>query len=590
MKFLILLLLLLLHAANGFYAQLFTKITNGAIVNTPGDSRGVNIVDVNNDGLDDVFITNGPSSKAHNLLYINTGNGTFYYDSLNAIVHDTSAFDGATFGDADNDGDLDAYVVTWYNYKNYFYRNTGTGSFVYEPGTVSGSTGYFSETASWGDYNRDGLLDLYVTNSGGNKKNLLYQNLGSGTFTQITTGSLVNDAFSSRCVNWTDFDNDNDLDLFITNENNQLNNLYQNNNGSFTKLTSISPVLSNKSSMSSSWADIDNDGDLDLFVGNSLYFAPQNNQLYVNNNDGTFTEVNSGAIVNDGACTYGSAFTDYDNDGDQDLFVSNGFYNGTIHNLLYKNDGSGGFTKDTLSLPSYTTPCSYGCAWGDLNNDGFQDLAVSTCRNSTNSALPNNLLYLNNGNGNSWLELKLNGSVSNKNAIGAKIYVTAVIGGSLVTQLREVSAQTGQCGQNSMTQHFGLGNATLIQTLQIQWPSGLSTYSTGLTANTLMQINEPDPVGLVTHNNLQPSFTCYPNPVVGKVTFDISNPTQITFQNLCISNLAGQQVMCIALNSNSNHIVIEENTRSLNLSPGLYFAQFRSNYGIYQFKLMVRSE
>jgi len=590
MRQIIFLILLLLHAANGFYAQLFTKLSTGVLVNTPSDSRGVNFADVNNDGFDDVFITNGPASKAHNLLYLNNGNGTFTFDSLNAIVQDTSSFDGATFGDADNDGDLDAYVVTWYNYKNYFYRNTGTGSFIHEPTTVSGSTGYYSEVASWGDFNQDGVLDLYVTNSGGNKKNLLFQNQGAGTFTQVTAGSVVNDAFSSRCVNWTDYDNDNDLDLFVTNESNQLNNLYQNNNGTFTKLNTISPVLSYKSSMTSSWADVDNDGDLDLFVGNSLYFSPQNNQLFTNNNDGTFTEVTNGVIANDGACTYGSSFADYDNDGDVDLFVSNGYFNGLISNFLYKNDGAGGFTRDSISLPSYTTPCSYGCAWGDLNNDGFQDLVVSTCRNNSNTPLPDNMLYMNNGNGNSWLEIKLKGSVSNKNAIGAKIYVTAVIGGSVVTQLREVIAQTGQCGQNSLTQHFGLGNATTVQSVQIRWPSSLITNSTSMATNTLLLMNEPDPVGLATHDIPKVFFTCYPNPGSGTVNFEISNPNQIVYKDLTITTTEGKKIKCIELNSNNPLITVKAELHVLKLKPGLYLAELRSNKGSTRLKFILLSE
>ncbi len=566
-------------------AQLFTKVSSGKIVNTPSDSRGINFVDVNNDGYDDVFITNGPSGGDHNLLYINNGNGTFTSDTTNAIVKDTSSFDGATFGDVDNDGDLDAYAVTWYGLKNYFYRNNGSGIFSYEPTNVSGNMGTFSETASWGDYNKDGLLDLYCTNSGGNKKNLLYLNLGAGTFTQITTGAITNDANFSRCVNWTDYDNDDDLDVFVTNESNQLDDLYMNNNdGTFTKAPNVGPNQYNKSSMTASWSDIDNDGDLDVFIGNSMNYLPENNQLFRNNGNGTFTQVLAGPVVSDGGCTFGSAFADYDNDGDEDLFVSNGYCNGTIKFFLYNNNGAGTFAKDTVSLPTYTTPCSYGCAWSDLNNDGFQDLMVSTCKNISSSPLPNNILYMNNGNANKWLEIKLNGTVSNKNAIGAKIFVTATISGSVITQMREVSAQTGLCGQNSLTQHFGLGNASLVTSVQIKWPSGIITNSVNLNTDTIIQITEQTDVGIFAFEKSKMRLNCYPNPTNGNLYFEIRNPDKELVKEILIRDISGKNVKVIALNSKEVLIKVNE---SFNLRSGMYFAELISENGRSEIKFII---
>ena len=202
------------------YAQTFTKITSGSVVNTAGDSRSVNWVDVNNDGLVDLFISNGKNGGQNNMLHLNGGGGTFTQVTNDPFVLDNKPSDGATFADCDNDGDLDAFVVNWYQQPNLFYTNNGNGTFTQITGTPVVTSGGFSETASWGDYDNDGLLDLYVTRSGGTAildRNLLYHNDGGNNFTKILTGTPVTDSYVSRSVNWTDIDSDGDLDLFVTN-------------------------------------------------------------------------------------------------------------------------------------------------------------------------------------------------------------------------------------------------------------------------------------------------------------------------------------------------------------------------------------
>ena len=219
--------------------------------------------------------------------------------------------------------------------------------------------------------------------------------------------------------------------------------------------------------------DLNNDGFLDLFVGNSANFAPQNNRLFINNGNGGFMAAAAGPINSDGGCSFGSAFSDYHNDGDLDLFVANGFCSGLIFNYLYQNDGTGVFSRDQTSLPIYLTSCSFGAAWGDLNDDGFPDLVVANCKKNAAAALPNHSVFMNNGNENHWLKIKLIGMVSNQAAIGAQIRVKATINGQSVTQLRDISAQSGYCGQNSLTAHFGFGKGTQIDSIHIKWPSGL---------------------------------------------------------------------------------------------------------------------
>ena len=163
----------------------FTRVIEGDIVNTASDSRSVNFVDVNQDGWEDVFISNGPSSGQNNLLYLNDEGQGFTTVTDDPIVMDNGKSDGATFADVDNDGDLDAMVVTWHGQRNFFFRNNGDGSFTDETDAAPAMGGSYSETASWGDFDQDGFVDLLVTNSEGNFRNQLYQNEAGGTFSLV---------------------------------------------------------------------------------------------------------------------------------------------------------------------------------------------------------------------------------------------------------------------------------------------------------------------------------------------------------------------------------------------------------------------
>ncbi|MBL7791774.1 MAG: CRTAC1 family protein [Saprospiraceae bacterium] len=503
----------------------FTVLSGQAINNTPLDSRSVNIVDVNNDGWDDVFITNGPSGGQNNALYLNNGDLTFNPVSGDPIVSDNSPSDGATFADADNDGDIDGFMVTWYGQINYFYRNNGNSGFTHEPNIAMGNTGTHSETAAWGDYDNDGLVDLYLTNSDGDRRNMLYRNLGNGDFERITQGQWVTENDISRSVNWTDYDGDGDTDLYVTNESNQQNDLYRNDgNGDFVKVTGSAITQSATGSMSSSWGDIDNDGDLDLFVANAKYFQAQNNELFINEGGGVFSPVTEGSIVTDGGCSYGSNFGDYDNDGDLDLFVSNGYCNGVIKNFLYRNTGSGAFVRELIDITDLNTPCSFGNAWGDLNNDGWLDLVVATCKNNNNAPQPPNLVLINDGGSNHWLKIRLEGTLSNKAAIGAKVRVKAQINGQAVWQVREISAQSGYCGQNSLIAHFGLAQDAVADSIIAEFPSGTVRNFGPHAADTLIVIPEEtvNSSGEITRPDPAVAMKVFPNPA--------SQQMQITLQ------------------------------------------------------------
>ncbi len=485
-------------------AQTFTKILDGPHVNNIAASRSVNWVDIDGDLDLDLFVSNGLEGGQNNFLYINNGVDSAYSFTQvtgDPIVQDNTPSDGASWGDIDNDGDMDAFVVNWYNVNNLLYLNNGNGTFAQvTTGTIVNDGGY-SEACSWGDYDNDGDLDLYVTNSGsptiGAKVNFLHRNNGNGTFTKITTGQIVTEAFYSRGASWVDYDNDGDQDMFVTNERNQANNLYKNmlketGTATFTKITTGSLVTDIASSLSSSWGDYDNDGDLDVFVANG-WPAGQNDFLYDNNGDGTFTRVLTGPEVTDAAYSLSSGWGDYDNDGDLDLFVTTAYGPSASQNMLYQNNlietGTATFTKITTGDVVNDVGYSYGFAWGDYDQDGDLDIfAAKTFNEAEASALYRN----DNANGNKWLEVRCVGDSSNRSGIGAKVWVKAVVNGNAIWQLRVLEGQSGYCGQSSLL-HFGLGTATQVDSIRIVWPSGIVNMYGPVGTNQILTLVETSP-------------------------------------------------------------------------------------------------
>ncbi|EAY27814.1 FG-GAP-like repeat-containing protein [Microscilla marina] len=472
-------------------AQQFEKITSSTIASDIAASRSVAWVDVNGDGFLDAFVSNGRKGGENNSLYINQQDGSFTKKTNDPLVQDKMPSDGATWGDVDNDGDLDVYVVNWYGKANLFYLNDGKGNFtqIKNSNIIAGK---FSETACWADYDKDGDLDLYVTNSEG-ERNVLIKNNGDGRFT-VDNSQIVSKATkSSRSVNWVDFDNDNDLDLFVSNEGNATNELYINNGDKgFSASTNHAVVTSRASSMSSAWGDYDNDGDLDLFVAN----FKGKNKLFQNDGKGGFVQAtNSG--VQETAYSFGSIWGDIDNDGDLDLFVANATFTDTkVKNFLYLNNGNGTFTKVTNDPVTTYQGATFGAALGDYDNDGDLDLLTA----NTYKEAEANGLYRNKGNNHHWLNISLKGVVSNASAIGAKVRVKATMRGKSIWQMREISAQSGYNCQNSLRVHFGLGDAQKVDSLVIEWPLGIKEHFVNVQTKKFMSFQEPVTKGFLRVN------------------------------------------------------------------------------------------
>ncbi len=543
-------------------AQSFEQINFPDITTTLSSSRSANFIDVNGDGWDDIFFTNGLSTGEKNMLYLNNGNGTFTTLTDDDIVEHSIRAVGASFADVDNDNDLDGYVTTWgaggQPKRNYFYRNNGNGTFNFEENVAPNLT--YSETATWIDVNNDQLLDLYITNSAQSLRNLYFENQGDGTFLQRTDLIITNENIPSRSVDWVDYDNDGDSDLFVTNEGNNKNTLYRNDvANNFTQITDLEIVTQIRNSMGSSWADVDNDGDFDLIVTN----WGQANQLFINEN-GVFTEVTNSEIAEPGINSFGSTFADIDNDGDLDLLILNSYNDNHFKNSVFINDGNGNFTKDTSSALANFEGWTYSAAFGDYNNDGWLDVILANNQDESQE----NAVFKNTGTGNNWLKIECVGTNSNKSAIGAIVKITAIINGNSVTQIRKVEANSGYASQNSLTTHFGLGNATEIQQIQIKWPSGLIEIFSGININSMNNLTEG--TGTMALNEINKSeFKVYPNPVKD-ILFVEGKLNSIS--RLELINSEGKRIQSFDLElNNRNKINIS------NLPNGIYFYKILEN-------------
>ncbi len=464
---------------------MFSKASIPGLTTDKTSTWTCNWVDYDNDGDDDLFLPELNKAK-QNIMYINNGNGSFTKSNTGIFVSSENRAESiaSSWADIDNDDDLDFIVANNGRPTNFLYINNGNGNFTkINNSPVVNSVSYF-HGGSFADYDNDGFVDLFMSDYMPTAYNRLYHNNGNGTFEEIKNTVLSLEASYSLIGAWCDYDKDGDQDLFVANDKNNLNSLYRNDgNGNFSKVTNS--VISNDagSSVSAAWGDFDNDQDMDLYVTNSNSDA----FLYKNNGDGSFTKVTNSIITKTGnASAHGTNWVDVDNDGDLDLYM---VANKKFKNLFI-NDGNGNFSKNTTEIITNSEGSSYSHSWSDFDKDGDMDLFVVTLNNEPN------YLFTNNGNSNRYLELKLKGKKSNSKGIGAKLLVKTTINGKKVSQMREVTSQSGFGGQNSFNQHFGLGNANIVDSLIVYWPSGIVQTMTQIGTNQILSITEPNGVQL----------------------------------------------------------------------------------------------
>lgn len=561
-------------------SQTFTKITSplNPIVTDQLESGGGCWVDVNNDGLLDLFVANGNLSNQNNSLYINLGNGDFAKVFTGSVVNDGGSSIGGTFGDYNEDGNPDLFVTNRNFFKNFLYSGNGDSIFtkITTGSIVTDSAN--SNSSGWVDIDNDGDLDLFVLNFQG--EDFLYLNNGSPAydFTKIDTASFLSGTGFSIVGGWADYNNDLKPDLFVGNGGAENDFIFTNSgNLSFTKTT----LTDGRATLGVSWGDYDNDGDLDLYTS---CFLGQNNQLYNNSGapDYQMVRVDTGIISTDGGNSVGSGWGDVDNDGDLDLFIAN---DNNENNFLYINNGAPNynFTKITSGPAVNDGGNSFGCVLGDYDNDGDLDIFVANRLNQ------NNFLYSNDGNSNKWITIKCKGTASGMSAIGTKVRLKAVINGVSVWQTREVPAQTGYNSQNLLL-HFGLGDASLIDSIKVEWTSGTVTHFTGEALNRNITISEDGSVISISSNSsiLPEEFSLYqnfPNPFnpETKIKFDLKKNGYV---NLKIFDISGKEIRKI-IDGEMQAGSYVYNFNASNLPTGVYFYNIHTNGYSETRKMMV---
>jgi len=474
-----------------------------------GDSEyggGVSFADFDNDGWDDITYA---SENGVDLYFFKNTNGVFNLVTFNGISN-TSKAKQVIWVDYDNDGDKD-FFVTAIEGKNAFYSNDGEMNFTDISSTIGiFQTDLFTYGASFGDIDNDGDLDLFISNRSPEDHNYLYRN-DSGIYVDITgTSGISLEGQLSFCSIFFDYDKDGLQDIYVSNDKEEnINRLYKNlGDGVFQDVSESSNAGVDVSAMSTTLGDFNNDGWFDIYITNTPFSqvsSIQGNVLLKNNGDGTFTNVATETGTSFDSVGWGSVFLDADNDGLLDIYVSsseNG--NGSLISSAFYHQQD----DETFTIPQdigFNTDLreSYTNAIGDINNDGKPEIVVG---NDTD----NNFLWQNNTlNENNWLKVKLEGVVSNKDGIGNTIEIN-VDGQS---QYRYTLAGEGYLSQNSFYEFFGTGLSNLIDYVKVTWTStGATETFNNIEANQSITIKEG--IGILNDNNyiVEDLLSIYPNP------------------------------------------------------------------------------
>jgi hypothetical protein len=490
---------------------------------------GVALLDYNNDGLLDIFFVNGgritsPMQTPENFdrhdprywnrLYRQNKDGSFTDVTEQAGLANAGDGNygmGVAVGDYDNDGYPDLYVTSYG--KNILYHNNGDGTFTDVTAKAGVAGGGWSVSAGFFDYDNDGKLDLFVTrymdwdtkhskDCGGNyhtycppeefpaTTSILYHNNGDGTFTDVSQRSGIA-AKKGRAlgVAFADYDGDGFTDIYVANDGMQQYLFHNNGNGTFTEVglesgAALSQDGRRLSGMGVVFQDYDNDGRPDVIV---TQLPREIYGVYHNDGDGSFSyrSLETGlGVLSSGSSGWGVGLEDFDNDGWKDLFVAQGHVldnveriDPSLHYLeapLLAMNHNGRFER--ADSGSTVPVAARGAAFGDLNNDGWQDAVVTTLGGHPQ-------VFMNRGGKSHWLVIILRGTRSNRDGFGARVRVNG--------QTRFATSAGGYLSSNDKRLHFGLGAAEKAK-IEIDWPSGVHQTLNDVHADQFLEVREPE--------------------------------------------------------------------------------------------------
>jgi len=523
---------------NEFVEPLIEFTTEIIMPNPSGTTLGV--VDMNNDHLDDIVSI---ESDNLNLLY-QQADASFVENNIPTDYATNNPSWSMTIADFDANGFNDLMYGGSSGVS--FMKANADGTSYQE---IAGNEYVFSQRSNFIDINNDGHLDAFVCHD--TAPNVYYLNDGNGNFS-FNQGGIGDAATGGNYGSiWTDYDNDGDVDLFIAkcrggDVSIKINELHRNNgDGTFTEVGTESGLADPMQTWSGAWADYDNDGFMDVFIGVSS-FSDGMHKLMRNNGDGTFTDITEGSGFEDITSTgIENVAYDFNNDGFVDVLGMGGEI--MINNGDLSFSSSGNFI---LNGPV-----------GDLNNDGFLDV------------VNNNQIHYNVGNENNWLKINLIGEESNINGIGARIEITSSLG----TQIRDVKSGVGFKFMNTLDQYVGLGTDTSVDILTIRWPSGIVDVIHDPTINSTLVIEEGESLSI--ENTVYNNISLYPNPAESVI--HIESKFDMVSENFEIFSIQGKMII-------QGEIPSSKQINVQHLSNGTYFFKLHAKGKTFQRKFIKK--
>ena len=488
------------------FAQNFERVEANSGFGNLENNNGVAVVDYDADFDLDIFVVAIKQDlegeiTTESKLFRNNNNGSFTDVTLEAGLTNLLPSDGTepfygldgfkhgvSFGDYDNDGFPDVFFT--HSFKVQLFHNEGDGTFieVTQSAGFNGSNNCRNTGATWFDYNNDGFLDMYISDWNECVSNSLYVNNGDGTFSNVTfqTNIQATEELASYGAVPFDINNDGWMDLYVTNDFNDPNSLFINQNGeTFTDQAPNFGLDNMLDDMGITFGDFNLDGAFDIFLT-----GIDDNALLQNDGSNNFTEVSAANNITETGWSWGTRFADFDLDGDEDLIIVNGYAfedRSTENNVYYKNlavEGQTGFEDNSDIVNFNDLTVSVEAVDFDYDNDGDLDIFVT---NSDQSSFfyENKLLNFDEPITQNWFKVLLQGTVSNRDAIGTTLTITTNQG-----QFKRYYTGVGFLSQSLQAVHFGLGNENVITDLEIKWPSGLVETYQNLDANTIVRAIE----------------------------------------------------------------------------------------------------
>ncbi len=585
---------------------------------------GAAFFDYDNDGDDDLYLTSG---NRPDIFYENLGGGVFTERTNEAGFFVARNYNtmGVIAGDIDNDGFKDLFVTTKQKLngafdKNLLFKNNGDGTFSdIWPADESGKSTW-SISATFLDYDLDGLLDIYVGNyveisnllrderdeviGFGHTcfKNQLFRNRGDGRFSDVAAALQLADTGCALAVTASDFDNDGDLDLMVANDfgpDIEPNRFFLNDleNGRFQEIGN--DVNANQAIYGMGFAvgDYDNDLDLDYYVtnnGNNLLLNNENGQFTdaaaISGTDYTWNDIQDSVL----SVSWGCAFLDLDNDTDLDLYVANGFVPGPTYlptnivdnDKVFLNNGKGVFQEDTINYLIDNPFVARGMAYSDIDNDGDLDVIsvvqkapLNATRNS--KLFQNQLISTNNDDlvGKNWLQLQLTGVTVNRDAYGSKVYLYV----DNQTFMRELNGASSHCSHSTSILHFGLNNMEQVDSIVIHWTGGINQQTIyNIPANRRILVTEAEAEFTTSIDDFilaAGAIKIFPNPSKDWLTIELATLENRTAM-VTILTVTGQTLFSTSSNQSLFSIPI------MDLSSGIYFLKVESGENIQLLKFV----